>query len=367
MALQNPNTPTNGRNPSAIKPSSPMSHKPLLRFLASVLLTIAPIILWQGIELFLLPSNFFTFRPWEALTVKNNALFHGPFYPHQQISMWAAADLAPRGPRTKFVRFQTDSHGFRNPDDYSADLRYDYLLAGCSNFAGANIDEPKTLRAVLTDDYAKRVYCYASYYPETMSFINDRRVLANWPRYVVLDIRPQDVIHGRYTQWPPAEANSYSQKALLGNKCSLFERLIFSATSNDFRVILDRGSAQLGYNFLRARLGLAKTRREPDLTPEQAERHFHQVVDSLANLRSRLKDHDSELIVVLMPLAYPPGVGDLFAQFLEGKVPLVHWQATSPYRHEIADEPWCEPNDSHWSEASIRITARRIVSISKSL
>lgn len=339
----------------------------MLAYFLRLLLVVSPILLWQAVELFVLPSNFFTFRPWEAVTVQNSGLFRGPFYPRQDISMRAAGDLDPRGPRLKQVRFRTDSYGYRNPEDYVSSPRYDFLLVGCSNFAGANVDDDRTLRAVLERDYHKRVYTYASYYPNTNSFTNDVRVKRNPPRFVVLDIRPQDVIHGRYVDWPVDPPINESQKALLDEPCQLWERAVFSGTSDEFRILIDRAGKQLAYNWFRARAMLAKRKQEPPLTIDEARRNFGLVLESMVRLRETLRKQDCELIVLLMPLLFPEGVGDVFAAELEKHVPMVHWQATSPYRDEIDPRQWSEPNDSHWRESSILCAARRIAGVSEGL
>ena len=334
-------------------------------FFSRLFLVVLPLIVWQIVELFILPNNCFTFRPWESLKIQNGSLFKGPFYPNQNVAMWAAGDLNPRGVRSKFVRFQTDRSGYRNHGDYASDIKYDYLLVGDSNFAGANVDDSDTLRAVLENEYGKKAYTYASSYPPTKSFLNDDRITTNPPKFVVLDFRPEDVVFGRYATWPKGKPVNQSQTAKLGEPVSLWELFLFENTSVAFRIIYDRAHAQLGYNFLRARLKLAKRRQDPQLTVQEAEANYHAVIESMVTLRGRLQKQGTELIVLLMPLPYPAGVGDLVAQNLEDRVPMVHWQAGSPYAAEAMQESWYEPNDSHWRKSSIVCAAKRIVAASE--
>ena len=333
-------------------------------FFSRLLVVVLPLLVWQVIELFILPGNYFTFRSWEALTVRNLGLFTGPLHPNQDISMMSAPDLDPRGPRLKSVRFRTDSSGYRNLADYSSEVTYDSLLIGDSNFAGVNVDDADTLAGVLERDYGKTVYNAAFGYPHAKAFVNDLRIKANPPRWVVLDFRPQDVVYGRYATWPEPGAVNQSLKARLGEMPSLWERFLFASTSESFRIVYDRATAQLGYNFLKARLGLAIRSREAPLSTEQVERNFEAVLSSLEAMRSRLREQGSDLMILLMPVPYPPGVGDAFAARLERKVPMVHWQAASLYAHEGNPVAWFEPYDSHWREASIQKAARRIVAAS---
>ena len=334
-------------------------------FFGRLFLVALPLLVWQVVELFFLPPNFFTFRPWEALTAKCLGLFTGPLYPDRDLSMMSAPDMDPRGPRLKRIRFRTDSYGYRNLSDYDASTTYDYLLVGDSNFAGVNVDEPDSLAGVLEQDFGKKVYNAAFGYPHAKAFVNDPRIAANPPRWVILDMRPQDVLHGRYSTWPGVPGGNTSLKAKLGETPTPWERFLYATTSEPVRVLYDRAAKQLGYNFLRARLGLAKARPEPLLTPEQATTNFIAVLDSLVNMRQKLRERGSDLLVLLMPVPYPIGVGDAFASRLEQYVPMVHWQATSPYADECNPDTWFEPHDSHWQESSIRKAAKRIVAKSQ--
>lgn len=336
-------------------------------FLSRLLLVVLPMIAWQVVELCILPSNFFTFRPWEAVKVQNNALFRGPFYPNQNIDMQAAGDLDPRGPRLKRVRFQTDGSGYRNPKEYQPDVRYDFLLVGDSNFAGASVDEDDTLRAVLEREHGKTAYCCASVFPESQAFMHDIRIQANPPRFVVLDFRPEDVVYGRYAKWPGCSPVNDTVDGKLCRSISLWDRILFRCTGDAFRTLYDRAHAQVGFNYLRARLLLAKRRPEPALTLRDAEANFRSVIDSMIGLRATLRAQGTELIILLMPLPYPVGVGDLVAQSLENHVPMVHWQASSSYAREADLRSWYEVNDSHWREASIVLAAKRIVAVSEGL
>jgi len=334
-------------------------------FLFRVLAVFLPLLVWQTVELFVLPSNYFTFRPWEAVKVQDGGLFRGPFYPNQNIDMQSAGDLDPQGPRLKRIRFQTDSSGYRNPREYDPSTRYDFLLAGDSNFAGASVDEDDTLRAVLEREHGKRAYSYASVFPESQAFMQDPRVVANPPRFVVLDFRPEDVVYGRYATWPACAAINDSVHARICKPVTLLDRLLFGCTSDAFRIVYDRAQAQVGFNYLRARMLLARRRHDPPLTVRDAERNFRAVVESLVEFRRLLNERGTELIVLLMPLPYPPGVGDLVARHLEGHVPMVHWQASSSYAAEADLRTWYEVNDSHWRESSIVRAAKRIVAASE--
>lgn len=337
----------------------------MIYFLSRLLMVFLPLVMWQLVELFVLPSTFFTFRPWESVRVQNGGLFRGPFYPNQNIEMQAAGDLDPQGPRLKRVRFQTDGSGYRNPQEYGDDTRYDFLLVGDSHFVGASVDEADTLRAVLEREHGKKAYNCASVFPESQAFMHDPRIQANPPRFVVLEFRPEDVVYGRYATWPTCSPVNDTVHAKICKPVSHWERFLFNSSSDAFRTVYDRAHTQLGFNYLRARLMLARRRIDPPLTIQQAEANFRAVIESLFGLSERLRERGSGLIVLLMPVPYPAGVGDLVARHLENRVPMVHWQAGSPYAHEADMNTWYEVNDSHWRESSIVVAAKRIVAVSE--
>lgn len=336
-------------------------------FFIRLLLVAAPLLAWQIVELFVMPLNYFTFRPWEALLVQNQGLFRGPFYPNQDIEMWAAGDLNPRGHRARHVRFRTDDHGYRNQRSYEPSARYDFLIVGDSHFCGASLHDRNTLSVVLEREYDKKTYNYASGWPRCKSFITDRRILANPPRYVVLDFRPEDVVYGRYGAWPRCIPSNDSVQSMLCEPVSLWHRFLFHSTSDRFRVMYDRASKQLGFNFMRARMNLALPKPQPGITVEQATNNVQDFIDATIRLQDELDARGTKLILLLVPLPYPEGVGDYVAGSLSPRVPMVHWQSSSSYRWELTAEPWYEEKDSHMTKKSIKKAAQRIIEMTLSL
>lgn len=334
-------------------------------FFVRLLLVAAPLLAWQVIELLVLPSNFFTFRPWEATRVQNYGLFPGPFYPNQDIAMWSVGDLNPRGPRTTHVHFRTDDHGYRNPRPYDSQARYDFLVVGDSQFAGPNLDDPDTLAFVLEREHGKTAYNYASGWPLCQSFINDERIRSNPPRFVVLDFRPEEAIHARYATWPRCEPINDSLQAMLCEPVPLWHQFLYRVTNDDFRVVYDRASRQLGYNFLRARMNLAIRKPQPRLTSQQAEKNVHEFIDAMVSFQDELRTRDMTLLLLLVPVPFPEGVGDYVAARLSRRVPLVHWQASSSYRGELTVAPFFDEDDSHMSKYGVLRSAKRIVELAE--
>jgi hypothetical protein len=332
-------------------------------FYARLLVLMAPILAWQAVELLVLPPNFFTFRPWEAVLVRNWALFRGPFYPNQDIEMWSAGDMNPRGHRGKHIRFRSDDCGYRNSEPYDVRAPYDLLLVGDSHMCGAYLHDRDTLATVLERKFDRRTYSYASGWPQCKAFLNDDRVWASPPRCVVFDVRPEDILHGRYGAWPECPPVDDSLQSMLCEPVSPWHRFLFRYASEDARVVYDRASKQLGYNFLRARMGLALRKPQPAVTLDQAHKNIEDFVAAMAGLKARLETRGVKFVVMLVPLAYPPGLGDYVAARLMPLVPLVHWHAGSPYAGDLTAEQCFEIDDSHMTKEGIARAAQRIVDL----
>src|SRR6202035_414166 len=108
---------------------------PVKTIIARVSLLFAPFVIWQMVELLVLPVDLFTFRFWEALVAQRVFLLPGPFYPNTYLEKYSAGDLASRGPRRKLVRFHSDQYGRRHP--LRGDKAYEIAITGDSNVVGS--------------------------------------------------------------------------------------------------------------------------------------------------------------------------------------------------------------------------------------
>ncbi|MDA1141035.1 MAG: hypothetical protein O3B01_20915 [Planctomycetota bacterium] len=91
-----------------------------------------------------LPPTAFTFRVWEAVSVKKKDLFNGSFYPNQMVEMVEEGDLAHHTEYAvkKKVIWKTDILGFRNDRFIS---HPDIILVGDSNLAGSGMTQEAIL------------------------------------------------------------------------------------------------------------------------------------------------------------------------------------------------------------------------------
>src|SRR4030067_1834623 len=155
------------------------------KLLAKFTLFLLPFVLAIGIELFVLPIDFFTFRVWEAIVVmKHRNRFSGHFYPNIEITKIEEGDLAPhtRFVIKKKVRWMTDRYGYRKRD---TDLKkHKIVIIGESNIAGSSLTQEEILSEVLEGQLKVSVYPYAPV-GGINSFLKDDRFIENSPDIVI--------------------------------------------------------------------------------------------------------------------------------------------------------------------------------------
>ncbi len=103
-----------------------MKVKPI----SKLLLLLTPLVLWEIIEVFVLPIDYFTFRSWEAMVIGKVNTLPGPFYPNQNIVKMEAGDQDKDKKPKKEVHWVTDEFGLRNRPNQTLNGQYDIVLIG---------------------------------------------------------------------------------------------------------------------------------------------------------------------------------------------------------------------------------------------
>jgi alginate O-acetyltransferase complex protein AlgJ len=209
-------------------------------------LFVLPFLLALLIELFILPIDFFTFRVWEALTVrKYHAFFSGHFYPNMEISKIEEGDLAAR---TKFavkkkVRWMTDRYGYRKQN---TDLqKHNVVIVGESNIAGSSLTQEQILSEVLEDRLRVSVYPYAPV-GSINSFLKNERFIENAPDIVIfarierelLDLDSLKPIRGK--KWFSKLRQSFQENRMIQSLAITLDRISKMAMLHYFRASLRR-------------------------------------------------------------------------------------------------------------------------------
>ena len=227
------------------------------KYLLKVALFFSPFALAIGIELFVLPIDFFTFRVWEAVAVKRNTLIlRGPFYPKMELTKIEEGDLLHH---TKFTykrkaKWITDRYGFRKED--SGRSRYDIVVIGDSNIAGCGSSQEDMLSEVLEDRLGLSVYSLAP--ASIQSVLYDKRFLDHPPHIVVVssverlvhDLLPLPKKSRRRPDHPPSPGIAGLKERVWG----ITQQLENHPWIQTVAVLLDRFDKKIMLEYVRASL-----------------------------------------------------------------------------------------------------------------
>jgi hypothetical protein len=166
------------------------------RFFLKSLLFLFPFLVVVGIELFVLPIDFFTFRVWEALLIRKiHSILPGHFYPCMEVTkLETSGDLARHTSFAipKRVKWITDRYGFRKKD--AEGMKPQVVIIGDSNIAGVGLTQEQMLSEVLEEQLTVPVYPYAPA-GSINSFLKDLRFQKDPPRVVIVSYIERDIVN----------------------------------------------------------------------------------------------------------------------------------------------------------------------------
>ena len=145
-----------------------------------------PLIIAVGIELFVLPIDYFTFRVWETLSAKRSfGILKGPFYPNMiLLKSEKGGDLAPHSGcsvEKKDILWITDQYGYRKAN--MPVKRFPVILVGDSNSAGGGLTQENMFSEVLEKKLHKGVYPIA---PNSLKDVFNHGLLKQSPPDIVI-------------------------------------------------------------------------------------------------------------------------------------------------------------------------------------
>jgi len=214
------------------------------KFLFKSTLFLLPFSLAICLELFVLPIDFFTFRVWEAIWVREyRKILSGPFYPNIEITKIEEGDLAAhtRFAIKKKVRWVTDRYGYRKQN---TDLqKHKIVIIGESNIAGIILTQEEILSEVLEDQLKVSVYPYAPV-GSINSFLKDERFIENPPDIVIFARIEREVL------------DLDSLKSIRKNKLSskIKQQIQRNRMIQSLAIQLDRASKMIMLHYFRASL-----------------------------------------------------------------------------------------------------------------
>ncbi len=336
-----------------------------------------------GIELFVLPIDFFTFRVWEAVLIREfRSILTGRFYPCVEITkLETGGDLSHYTPFAiqKKVKWMTDRYGFRKKD--SEGIKPQVVIIGDSNIAGMRLTQEEMLSEVLEDQVKVSVYPYAPVGLNT--FLKDLRFKKDPPQVVVVSVIERDILSLPFPK-PPNERDGLLSFYEWGDKIKQ-TRWVQSAG-----VLLDRLFKMNMLSYVRARIGNRVARKVyhfpskfgPMLflqgdaaNKEVPQDEFEKAVKTIEAYDQVLKKKGIRFIFLPIPNKeniyheYLPNprrpifLKQLIQELKKRKIETVDLQKTfeDEYRENLTLLYFLD--DSHWNAKGVRLAADRMVEL----
>jgi lysophospholipase L1-like esterase len=219
------------------------------RFFFKILLFLSPFLLAVGIELFILPIDFFTFRVWEAVLIRKiHSISSGHFYPRVELTkLEIAGDLAHHTAFAipKKVKWMTDRYGFRKKD--LEGVKPQVVIVGDSNIAGQGLTQEEMLSEVLEEQLKVPVYPYAPV-GSINTFLKDSRFKKDPPKVVIVSCIERDI-----TGMPLPKLSQRSER--LQSFYEWRDRIRLIRWVQSAGVLLDRLFKMNMLNHIRAKIG----------------------------------------------------------------------------------------------------------------
>lgn len=336
------------------------------------------------VELFLLPIDFFTFRPWETLVVQDSYnILEGPFYPNMTlVKTEEGGDLKATSVcavMKENLVWQTDAYGYRKAA--SSAHPYPIILIGDSNAAGSGLSQPHLLSEVLEKRLGKSVYPLA---PAHVKNIFKHGLLKQHkPEVVILEAIERHILPGHFPIPSHADFQSLSMQ----------EKIIWAIRLNPFvqsaAIKLDRAFKANMIHYIKARINPRQTRATGNAAGSSCPMLFlhgtaanKDIPDSVrhktAHEIKRLSDFFTHkgIRFIFLPI---PNKENIYHQDLGTAKPLFLEKLIVDLRQsgvEVADAqktfdeitsktstPLYHRDDTHWNQAGVQAAARLIEDI----
>ncbi len=360
-----------------------MNKKYEVKKLASRIgLLLLPFVLCIIVEIFILPIDYFTFRPWETLVVQNVKVMTGPFYPGMDVQKVAAGEIAPHSQYAvpQLEHWITDKYGFRNRD---ASTPPDVVLIGDSYIAGAALTQDELLSESLERRMHKKVYSFAPADPVFLDKFLAAKRFKETPPEVVIFARTEQ----RILDLPPVNEHNMQEiiKAEVGpivNDSPILTKAV---------VTLDRITKWSMYHYVRARIDRAFNEREYNvyngelfLHGEKANRpidaeEIKRAASIIEGYSKAVEKRGMKFVFLpvpnkeniyyqLLPSKTRPNLlPQLIAELKKRNVNVVDLQEPFYQAYTKYKIPLYPRDDNHWNENGVNITAEILASYLKDL
>ncbi len=344
---------------------------------------IIPFSIAIGIELFVLPIDFFTFRVWEALRVKN--FLSGKFYPNMEITRIEEGDLAAH---TRFaykrkVTWITDQYGYRKQN--TTREKHEVVLIGDSNVVGSGLTQEDILSEVLEKRLRLSVYPLAP--TRLKTFLKDRRFKLHPPDIVIMASVERLICSLPPAKVAPEKARTILEKQLVEREARFGNQIFDNRFIQFVRKCLDRIYKENMLYSLRASLRRIGSSQSQDINPysvfikddvvffhqgasankEVPREQFDKAVYTIKTYNELLKSKDIRFI--FLPI---PEKENIYHEYLRTEKPVFLEQLIPTLRNlgiETVDTQKAfddafrkgavlyQRDDSHWSAQGVKLAA----------
>lgn len=354
-------------------------------FVFKSILFVLPFILALMVELFVLPIDFFTFRVWEALSIRKfNYILSGEFYPNVELTKIEEGDLVHHTKYTykRKVQWFTDRYGYRKRN--TERKRNEIVIIGDSNIAGSGLTQDNIPSEVLERKLKRSVYPVS---PSSLnSFFKQRRFRKSPPDIIIISS-----IERFMSYLPPVKISSRNISAQWQSKIrEIGYRIRDQISGNRFvqfaGVYLDRLYKQNMLLYLRASLrrtassdsidsikpisskyGSVFFLQGADANKDVPREQFERILEVIKGYDEVLKSKGIRFI--FLPI---PEKENIYYECLKTRKPIFLKQLISALKNlgiETVDTQIAfddafrngvllyHTNDTHWNENAVKITA----------
>lgn len=342
-------------------------HKQVKKLVSRFILLLLPFALWFIVELFILPIDFFTFRVWETLLVKEMKLLPGPFYPDKLIYKTEEGELAPHTQWAikKEVVWFTDHFGYRNRNSH---LTPDIVIIGDSNITGVNLTQDSILSEVLENLLDTCVYSFAP--AHINRYLTAEKFKENPPKVVVFSSIERMII-----SLPPVDKNNFKSNL----RAAIGPMIISSDLFTTLAVTIDRIIKWPFYYFIRSQI-FSDTKDLPYHNGDQfflqgeyavrdiSQKRFDRSIKIIESYKKAIEARGARFIFLpipdkeniyyeLLPSQKKPEFLPKLVEALEQKnIEVVNIQPAFENAYERGELVFFK-DDAHWNNTGVKIAA----------
>jgi len=354
------------------------------RFFVRCLLFLSPFLLVVGIELFVLPIDFFTFRVWEALLIKKlHSILPGHFYPCMEVTkLEISGDLARH---TSFaisreVKWMTDRYGFRKKD--AEGMKPQVVIIGDSNIAGIGLTQEQMLSEVLEEQLKIPVYPYAPA-GSINTFLKDLRFQKDPPQVVIVSYIERDIINIPFPKLSQRREqlrsfyewrDKFTQMRWVRSVGVMFDRLLKMNMLNHVRAKVGNGIRKDYYHFA-SKFGPMLFVQGEAANQEVPCERFRKAVETIEACDQILKKRNIRFIFLPIPnkeniyhdflpdTRRPVFLEQLIQELKKRKIETVDTQKAFEDEYGKNSALLFFLDDSHWNPRGVRLAADRTVKL----